>query len=336
MAAGDSQTVQGTKTEGLPAWLQPYGEDLMARGQALTGSNAAPVYGGTRVAGLTPGQTGMVNSVSGLNAGNLATQGSGLVAQGANYAPSTGAFGLESAQQYMSPYQQAVTDVAKREATRDAGIAQTGLDSKAAISGAFGGSRQAIMDAEAQRNLGTRLSDIQTQGLNTSWNQAQQQYNADQNRQQQDRQFGSQANIKGGAELGDLGKTAFGMQGAAGQLEQGTQQKGFDTDYQTWLGQQAHPYENLSFQKSLIQGFPGTTSVNNSTTTQNEPKANWLEKAAGIGSAAAGVANIFGFGDGKGGWLSAQGGIVPPAQVRSGLGQGRVAQLYASLNRGTP
>jgi len=191
------------------------------------------------------------------------------------------------------------------------------------------------MDAEAQRNLGTRLNDIQTQGLNTSWQQAQQQYNADQNRQQQDRQFGSQANIKGGAELADQGKTAFGMQGAAGQLEQGTQQKGFDTDYQTWLGQQAHPYENLSFQKSLIQGFPGTTSVNNSTTTQNEPKATWAEKLSGVGSTIAGIGNIFGFGGGEGGWFSAQGGIVPPAQVRSGLGQGRVAQLYASLNRGT-
>jgi len=331
MAAAESVTNQ-TVSSGLPAWLQPYGEDLMARSQALTGSNPTPVYGGPRVAGLTPEQLATKQSVSGLNAGNLLSQGAGFAAQGANYTPSTGAFDINSAQQYMSPYQQSVTDVAKREATRDAGIAQTGLDSKAAMSNAFGGSRQAIMDAEAQRNLGTRLNDIQTQGLNTSWQQAQQQYNADQNRQQQDRQYGSQAGLKGGAEFGDLGKTAFGMQGTTGLLDQGTQQLGYNTDYQTWLGQQSHPYDQLAFQKSMLQGFPGTTS--NTSTAVQGPQPSTLQKIAGGASAVGALGNAFGLWGGGGGGGSgnifgwARGGAV---SAGAGLGQGRVAQLYASL-----
>lgn len=307
-----------TTNSALPAYIQPYVSDLLARSQALTGSNAAPSYGGARVAGLTPQQQAAGSSVSGLNAGNLMTQGSGLITQGANYTPNTGSFGLAAAQQYMNPYQQGVTDIAKREATRDDMIAQTGRDSAAARAGAFGGSRHGVIEAEADRNLGQRLSDIQTQGLNTSWGQAQQQYNADSNRQQQDAQFGSQAAIKGGDLLADQGKTAFGLQSTAGLLDQGTQQKGMDTSYQDWLNTQQHPYDQLTFMRNMVSGFPGSTSTQ---TQQQSPTSNWASDLAGVGSAIGGLGSLFD--------LWAAGGPVP--ERKSGLGHGRVAQLYGSL-----
>lgn len=311
-------TTTTTSNSTLPDYLQPYVSDLLSRSQALTGSNAAPSYTGNRVAGLTPQQQAAGQSVSGLHAGNLMTQGSGLITQGANYTPNTGSFGLAAAQQYMNPYQQSVTDIAKREATRDDQIAQTGRDSAAARAGAFGGSRHGVIEAEADRNLGQRLSDIQTQGLNTSWQQAQQQYNADANRQQQDKQFGSQAAIKGGDLLADQGKTAFGLQSTAGLLDQGTQQKGLDTSYQDWLNTQQHPYDQLTFMRNMVSGFPGSTSTQ---TAQQSPTSNWASDLAGIGSAIGSVGSIFDW------W--AEGGQVPPR--KSGLGHGRVAQLYGSL-----
>jgi hypothetical protein len=86
------------------------------------------------------------------------------------------------ASQYMSPYQQQVTDIQKREAIRQAGAAATQRGAQAAGAGAFGGSRQAIMDAEAQRNLGTQLNDIQAQGSNQAYTQGMGQFNADQAR----------------------------------------------------------------------------------------------------------------------------------------------------------
>jgi hypothetical protein len=68
----------------------------------------------------------------------------------------------------MNPYMQNVVDIQQREAQRTADIAGTGRNAQAVKSGAFGGSRQAIMDAEANRNLATQMGDIQAQGLNAS------------------------------------------------------------------------------------------------------------------------------------------------------------------------
>lgn len=316
MADGTSTS---TTNSTLPGYIQPYVSDLFARSQALTAGSPAPSYQGPRTAGLTPMQSQAGTSVSGLNAGNLISQGAGDIAEGASYTPSTGAFGLAAAQQYMNPYQQGVTDIAKREATRDDMIAQTGRDSAMAKAGAFGGSRHGVIEAEADRNLGQRLNDIQTQGLNTSWQQAQQQFNADTTRQQQDRQFGSQAAIKGGEALGEMGKTAFGLQSTAGLLEQQTQQRANDTGYQDWLNTQQHPYDQLTFMRNMVSGFPGSTTTQ---TSQTSPASNWASDFAGVGSAIGGLGSLFD--------LWAGGGHIPERKS-SGLGAGRVAQLYGSL-----
>ena len=89
-------------------------------------------------------------------------------------------FGQQAAQQYMSPYMQSVVDIQQREAQRQADTARAGRSAQAVGAGAFGGSRQAIMEAEAARNLATQKGDIQAQGLQGAFGQAQQQFNADQ------------------------------------------------------------------------------------------------------------------------------------------------------------
>jgi hypothetical protein len=83
--------------------------------------------------------------------------------------------------QYMNPYMQNVVDIQQREAQRQGDIASTQRGAQAARSGAFGGSRAAIMDAEAARNLATQKGDIQAQGQNAAFQNAQQQFNAQQN-----------------------------------------------------------------------------------------------------------------------------------------------------------
>ena len=94
---------------------------------------------------------------------------------------STGSFTQPgTADQYMSPYMQSVVNTQQREAQRKADIAAQSRGAAAARSGAFGGSRQAIENAEAARNLATQKSDIQAQGLQSAFQQAQQQYNTEQ------------------------------------------------------------------------------------------------------------------------------------------------------------
>lgn len=94
-------------------------------------------------------------------------------------------FNQGAAQQYMSPYMQSVVDLQQQDAQRQADIATTGRNAQAVSAGAFGGSRQAIMDAEAAKNLAAQKGSIQAQGLQSAYGQAQQQFNADQNQRMQ-------------------------------------------------------------------------------------------------------------------------------------------------------
>lgn len=84
----------------------------------------------------------------------------------------TGLGALKSIQEYMSPYQQSVIDIQAREARRQADISRQAEQARLAQAGAFGGSRQAIMEAERQRNLGQQIGDIQERGLQSAYDRA--------------------------------------------------------------------------------------------------------------------------------------------------------------------
>jgi hypothetical protein len=103
-----------------------------------------------------------------------------------------------TAQSYMSPYMQAVVDKQSREAIRQSDIARGGRGARYAQAGAFGGARQAIENAEAERNLQTQLGDIQATGSQFAFQQAQQQFN----QEQQARQAAQQANLGAGLTVG--------------------------------------------------------------------------------------------------------------------------------------
>lgn len=115
---------------------------------------------------------------------------------------------------YMSPYIQNVVDIQQREAQRQADIAATQQQGAATKSGAFGGGRDAIMRAEAARNLATQKGDIQAQGLQAAYQQAQQQFNAEQGYGLQGQIANQQAGLTQGQQnLGaNLGVQQLGVQ----------------------------------------------------------------------------------------------------------------------------
>ena len=119
-----------------------------------------------------------------------------------------------SAEAFMSPYMQSVVDVQQAAAQRQADIARTGRGAQAVQSGAFGGSRQAIMDAEANRALADQQGAIQAQGLQSAYGQAQQQFNAEQQARLQAQLANQQAGLTvGGQNLGaQLGIQQLGTQ----------------------------------------------------------------------------------------------------------------------------
>ena len=85
----------------------------------------------------------------------------------------------QTIERYMNPYQQMVTDVEKREAARQSKIMGTQIGQQAAQTGGLGGYREAIIQAERERNLGQQLGDIQTRGSQAAFQQAQQAFEAD-------------------------------------------------------------------------------------------------------------------------------------------------------------
>lgn len=116
---------------------------------------------------------------------------------------------------YMSPYMQSVVNAQKREAIRQSNIMQQQNQAQAVAAGAYGGSRQAIVEAERQRNLGTQLGDIQATGSQAAFQNAQQQFN----QEQQARLQANLANQQAGLTVGQqnlaalLGVQQLGYQG---------------------------------------------------------------------------------------------------------------------------
>jgi hypothetical protein len=88
-------------------------------------------------------------------------------------------FGLTSLQPYMSPYMQDVVQFQKDQAIKDYARQIPGLQAAGVRSGARGGTREAILQSEARRNLQEGLRGIQSSGTQRAFEQAQQQYGAD-------------------------------------------------------------------------------------------------------------------------------------------------------------
>ena len=98
----------------------------------------------------------------------------------------------ETIERYTNPYQQMVTDVEKREARRQSDIMGSQIGQQAAQTGGMGGYREAIMQAERERNLSQQLGDIQTRGSQAGFQQAQQAFEADRAARLQAGQLGLQ------------------------------------------------------------------------------------------------------------------------------------------------
>jgi hypothetical protein len=162
-------------------------------------------------------------ALAGLSAGNLGNYAPGRFANfyqtPQEYSPETMSTGLgdvKSVRDYMNPYQQNVIDIQAREARRQADIGRNAEQARLAQAGAYGGSRQAIMEAERQRNLGTQIGDIQEKGLQAAYDRAQAQRVAEsqlgleaQKSTEQSRQYGYGQGMNA-AQLG----AQYGLEGA--------------------------------------------------------------------------------------------------------------------------
>jgi hypothetical protein len=259
----------------LSNWAGDYVTNMLGQGQALA-NLPYTAYMGPLTAGESPLQTGAFKTASGLTtptsigtaadtAGSIATK-----AQGLSYTPTTTSFDATQAASYMNPYLKSALEPQLAEARRQSQITQQANAAKMTQAGAFGGGRQAILDAETQRALGANLANITGTGYNTAYDKAMAQFNADQARKAQEAQFGAtyglqglQTGLQGAQAQGQLGATQastglanLNAQLAAGQQQRGIESEGIAADKAAFEEARANPYKMVQFQQSLLQGLP--------------------------------------------------------------------------------
>lgn len=254
--AADSTYVQAV---GFAPQVAPYAETLLGSTQALI-NQPWKQYTGERQAQFSPLQ-------------KQSFQTAGQVGFG-TYTPAFQSFTAPgTATNFMSPYMQSVVERQQADAQRQADIATTQRNSMATQQGAFGGSRQAVMDAEAARNLALQKGDIQAQGLQNAFQQAQNQFNTENQLQEQAKQFGA-----------GFGLQALNMQNQFGAQQQQQANTILANSYQDWLDKQNYPFKNLAFMSDVVRGTPTT----NLGTQMYTAPPSMLSQLAGLGALAYG------------------------------------------------
>jgi hypothetical protein len=342
---GGQTTSTGTTYQtNIPEYAQPYVETMLGatqkqlfdmEGNEITGFKPYKPYSTNvedYVAGFSPlqqqamqatgqlgvpsqyGQATQMTGMAGLGSLGLSGQMAGAGQDFARMATDPTAM-----QGYMSPYMQNVVDYQKSQALRDYQIGQPMRKAQAVGQGAFGGSRQAIMEAEAQRSLGNQLQGIAATGSQKAFEDAQRQ-----------QQFGAQLGMQGrqaamqglgqfgamGAQLGQLGgqelaarqgiiQSQYGM----GQQQQAMEQQKINQAMQDWANTQQYPLMQLGVMSNMLRGLP----MQASTTNQYQAAPNALTQ--GIGAAGAGASLYNALKGGKEGGLPSE--FKPTTGIKS-------------------
>ena len=327
-----TQTTSTNYQTNIPEYARPYVETMLGATQKqlfqgtptgdggfnITGFQPYKAYGGTydaqgnqtsydpskSVAGFSPLQQQAQQGIANLQVPgqfNQAMRGTTMAGMGglnvANQA-TTGGFQNEVGG-YMNPYLNMALQPALQEAQRQYGITGTQQQSAATQAGAFGGSREAIMAAENERNKNTAMNSIIGQGYNQAFQGAQQQYN--QNLQNQlsgyglaGQQAGQLAGIAGqqlGAEQG-----IYGAQNQMGAQQQAQQQQIINQSMQDYANAQQYPLMQLGTMSNMIRGLP----MQAQTTQQYAAAPNQLTQGIGAAGAAASLYNA----------TKAEGGVI--------------------------
>lgn len=306
---GQQQASDQTVKQDLPDWAVPYAQEVLGKGSAL--SNAPyQAYQGERQAQFTPLQQRAFAGATSM-APSAATGQAVDKALNTSYDPyATGQFGAQ-ASQYMDPYMQNVVNIQQREAQRQADIAGTQRGAQAVGAGAFGGSRQAIMDAEAARNLATQKGDIQARGLQDAYSRGQTQFNTENQLREQSRQYGAglglqglQTALTGAGQQFQQGMDVNKLQAGYGTQQQQQVQNQLTQQYEDFLAQKKFPYQQLEFQSNLLRGTPS-----GSTQTLYSQNPSTAQQIGALGMGAYGISKFMA----EGGMAYADGGSVDSA-----------------------
>ena len=234
----------GTATSGmlgqsssLSPWAGGYVTDMLGKGMALA-EMPYQQYGGPLTAGASDLQNQAFQGLANLTVPTTQMGG---------FTPTSFNSGT-TAQDFMSPYINAALEPQMAEAQRQAEILRVQNAGRLGKAGAFGGSRQAIMESEGQRNLTRNLADIYGTGMQTAYTQGMDQFNTEQDRARQAQEMTNRYGFDVAKSLQDAGAT-----------QRGIEQQGITADIAQFTEERDYPYKQIQYAQSLLQGLPIST-----------------------------------------------------------------------------
>ena len=178
--------------------------------------------------------------------------------------------GAQQISQYLNPFQSYVTD----EILRQGQVMQNQLGANAVTSGAFGGGREGVQQAELQGRTLSNVGRSLATGFQTALGAAQNQ---------------QRIGLQGGQLLGALGQQQQNMAQAdinqlmaAGGLQRQLAQQALDAQRQTELQRAYEPFQRAEFVKNIYAAGP-TSQSSLTQTTAPSAAGNPLAQAAGAG-----------------------------------------------------
>ena len=208
----------------------------------------------------------------------------------------TESFTPEVAQEYMSPYQRAVTDIEKRESQRafESQIMPQ-FEKQAVQAGGMSGlgTRAGVQASELGRAQMQRLGDIEAKGLQAAYRDAQNLF-----QQQQARERTAAADIAGLAPaMVAGGVTEQGLLQSIGEEKQALGQQALNEAYFRHLEEQAFPQEQLAGYSGFVYGNP---LMQQRTMTATSPAAMGPSKGSQLMGLGMTAAKMYGMGGGFG------------------------------------
>ena len=182
----------------------------------------------------------------------------------------------DSIQKFQNPFQEQVIDVAMRELDRQADMRRAGARAQAIQAGAFGGSREGVRQAEADRGLQQVKADTLSKLLSSGFGQA---LKASQEAGRLSGGLGQAFGTLAGqtSDIGRLqqalGQADISQLTQLGALRQRQQQAELDANRANLLQQSQEPFTRLQLGQNLLQGMP-SASIPSTFTQATQPAAN--------------------------------------------------------------
>ena len=306
---------QGTPTQQIPTAVQtteiaqevaPFIKDILGKSQALYKQRMEEgfvPFEGQTLADVTADQLAAQEGLRGL----VGSQAAGLQEARELARGQTQEATAETLQPFMNPYQQAVTDIAKREAQeRFEQETLPGLRKQAIDAGAFGGSRAAMRESQAQDAQARLLADIQAKGDLAAFQDARRAFEQQKTRE---RQAAEGLSALTGAEF-QARRAELGGLEAVGREQQQRQQQLLDESYQRFLQERGFPEQQLGTYQGFVSG--ASPFLRTTQTTMGPQQFQPSPIASALGTAAAGLGTFKAAQDLN--LFSKEGGPVIPAE----------------------